>query len=396
MTWGFRVPRQVWVAVVALGLLLALGWVATQSGPLAPIQVTMTPVVRSDVAPTLFGIGTVEARRAYLIGPTAAGRVKRVLVDVGDAVTAGQLLAEMEPVDLDTRVAATSAAAERGRSAVTTADAQVRDVRSRHALATTEARRAEALGAAGVTSQSTVDAARQAEQSAAAQLSAAEATLASARRDVARLEADTGGAQQQRSNLRLVAPADGIVTARDAEPGSTVVAGQAVLKLEDPRSVWISVRLDQARSAGLRAGLIARITRRADPLSQLDGTVVRVEPISDAVTEERIAKVAFDHPLAGVSSGEMAEVTLALPMVKDAIVVPNASLRHRGAQQGVWRYADGELGFVPVITGAEGLDGTVQILDGLQVGDQVVVYSERDLDAGSRVTVVTALRGATP
>jgi len=166
MKWGFRVPRQVWVAVVALGLLLALTWVATQSGPLAPIPVTVTPVVRNDVAPTLFGIGTVEARRAYLIGPTAAGRVRRVLVDVGDTVTAGQLLAEMEPVDLDTRVAATAAAVERGRSAVATVDAQVRDVRSQHTFATTEARRAEALGAAGVTSQSTVDAARQAGQSA--------------------------------------------------------------------------------------------------------------------------------------------------------------------------------------------------------------------------------------
>jgi len=396
MKWGFRVPRQVWVAVVALGLLLALAWVATQSGPLAPIPVTVTPVVRNDVAPTLFGIGTVEARRAYLIGPTAAGRVRRVLVDVGDTVTAGQLLAEMEPVDLDTRVAATAAAVERGRSAVATADAQVRDVRSQHTFATTEARRAEALGAAGVTSQSTVDAARQAEQSAAAQLSAAEATLAAARRDVARLEADTGGAQQQRSNLRLVAPVAGVVTARDAEPGSTAVAGQAVLRLEDPRSLWISVRLDQARSAGLRAGLTARITRRADPLAQMAGTVVRVEPISDAVTEERIAKVAFDRPPDGVSSGEMAEVTLALPVVREAVVVPNASLRHRGVQLGVWRYADGQLGFVPVTTGAEGLDGTVQVLEGLQVGDQVVVYSERDLDDGSRVTIVPALRGATP
>lgn len=396
MSWGFRIPRQVWVAVIGLGLIGALAWVATQSGPLAPIPVTVTPVVRQDVAPALFGVGTVEARRAYLIGPIAAGRVKRVLVDVGDSVTTGQLLAEMEPVDLDTRVAATAAAVERGRSAVSAADAQVRDVRSRHTWAMTESRRTQALGAAGAASQSAVDAARQAEQSAEAQLLAAEATLEVAHRDLIRLEADTGGARQQRGNLRLVAPADGIVTARDAEPGSTVVAGQAVLRLEDPRSVWISVRLDQARSGGLRAGLIARITRRADPLTSMAGTVVRVEPISDAVTEERLAKVAFDRPPVGLSSGEMAEVALTLPPVKDAVVVPNASLRHRGAQQGVWRYADGQLGFVPVTTGAEGLDGTVQILEGLHVGDQVVVYSERDLDDGSRVTVVPALRGATP
>lgn len=396
MKWSFRVPRQVWVVVVALGLLLALVWVATQSGPLAPIPVTVVQVVRADVAPTLFGIGTVEARRAYVIGPTAAGRVRRVLVDVGDAVAEGQLLAEMEPVDLDTRVAATSAAADRGRSAVAAASAQVQDARSRHTWAATEARRAEALGAAGAASQSAVDAARQAEQSAQAQLAAAEASLTAARRDLARLEADTGGAQQQRGNLRLVAPVAGVVTARDAEPGSTVVAGQAVLRLEDPGSLWISVRLDQARSAGLQAGLTARITRRADPLTEVAGTVVRVEPISDAVTEERIAKVAFDRAPTGVSSGEMAEVTLVLPVVTNVVVVPNASLRHRGVELGVWRYADGELGFVPVVTGVEGADGTVQILTGLQVGDQVVVYSERDLGDRSRVTVVPTLRGAAP
>ncbi len=303
MTGRFKVPRQVWFAAVGIALLLTLGWVATQSGPLAPIQVTVTPVVLGDVSPALFGIGTVEARRAYLIGPTAAGRVRRVLVDVGDLVTAGQLLAEMEPVDLDTRVAGTSAAAERGRSAVAAAEAQVRDAQSRQAFATTEARRAEALGQAGAVSQSAVDTARQAQQSAEAQVIAAEAALAGARRDLARLDADTGGAQRQRGNLRLSAPVDGVVTSRDAEPGSTVIAGQAVLKLEDPRSIWITVRLDQGRSAGLRAGLSASITRRADPLSVLPGTVVRVEPTSDAVTEERIAKVAFDRVPDGVSTG---------------------------------------------------------------------------------------------
>ena len=63
-------------------------------------------------------------------------------------------------------------------------------------------------------------------------------------------------------------------------------------------------------------------------------------------------------------------------------------------QPGVWVLAGGQPRFVPVKTGAEGLDGTVQILEGLKAGDVVVVYSERDLEDGSRVTVVPALRGA--
>lgn len=390
----FSVSPKVWFAAFGLALLLALGWVATQSGPLAPIQVTVAPVVLGDVSPALFGIGTVEARRAYLIGPTSAGRVKRVLVDVGDIVTAGQLLAEMEPVDLDTRAAAAVATAERGRSTVDAAEAQTRDARSRQALAAVEARRTEALGTAGATSQSAVDSARQALQSADAQVLAAEAALAGVRRDLARLDADIGTVRQQRGNLRLTAPVDGVVTSRDAEPGSTVIAGQAVLELEDPRSMWITVRLDQGRSSGLRAGLPAVITRRADPSNVLPGSVVRVEPTSDAVTEERIAKVVFDRVPDGVSTGEMVEVTLRLPVAPNAVVVSNASLRHRGAQSGVWRHTAGQLTFVPVKTGAEGLDGRVQILEGLTPGDEVVVYSERELGDGSRIKVVDALRGA--
>ena len=104
-------PRQFWFVAFGIALLLALIWVALKSGPLAPIQVTVTQVAKGEVSPALFGIGTVEARRAYLIGPTAAGRVGRVLGDVGDTVQAGQLLAEMDPVDLDARVSSAAAAA---------------------------------------------------------------------------------------------------------------------------------------------------------------------------------------------------------------------------------------------------------------------------------------------
>ncbi|MFA5910779.1 MAG: efflux RND transporter periplasmic adaptor subunit [Vicinamibacterales bacterium] len=396
MAFSRVVARQVGFGVFGVALLLALGWVATQSGPLAPVQVTVTEVTTGDVSPALFGIGTVEARRSYFIGPTSAGRVKRVLVDVGDAVRAGQLVAEMEPVDLDERVTASTSAQDRGQSAVAAAQAQLRDTQSRQKLATIEERRAVDLGKAGVVSQSVVDSALQARSAADAQVAAADAALAGARRDLARLEADRGSAQQQRANIRLVAPVDGVVTSRDAEPGSTVIAGQSVLKLQDPASLWIALRIDQGRSAGLAVGLTAHITRRANPLQSLAGKVVRVEPISDNVTEERLAKVAFDMLPAGISIAEMVEVTLDLPAVTGTLIVPNASIRYRGSQAGVWRLDGEQLRFVPVATGVEGLDGRVQVLDGLRAGDQVVVYSERELTDASRHTVVPSLRGAQP
>lgn len=386
-------PRQVWVGLFGIVFLLVFGWVATKSGPFAPIKVTVTQVAKGEVAPALFGIGTVEAQRAYLIGPTAAGRVKRVLVDVGDAVKAGQLLAEMEPVDLDERVTSAVAAATRARSAVVTVEAQVQDAKSRQEFAAIEARRYIEMGHKGFVSQSIVDGMVQQQKSADAQLSIAEATLAGARKDLSRLESEVEGAKRQRMNIRMEAPADGVVTSRDAEPGSTVVAGQAVLKLVQSTSLWVTVRLDQGRSAGLRAGLPAEITLRSNPLEPLAGKVVRVEPSSDSVTEERIAQVAFDLMPQGVSTGEMVEVTLRLPVVSDTMFIPNASLRYRGAQVGVWLRADGHLRFAQVKTGAEGLDGKVQIIEGLKSGDEVIVFSERDLKDDSRIKVVDSLVG---
>lgn len=392
MKLPFTLPRWTWLATAGVAVLLAFGWVATTSGPLAPIKVTLTQVATGTVSPSLFGIGTVEARRAYLIGPTVAGRVERVLVDVGDRVKAGQLLAEMDPVDLDARVGSSSAAAARARSAVATAQAQVRDARSRQALAAGEAHRYIDLGKQNFVSSSVVDAKLQIRLSADAQLAAAESVHVSARQDVTRLEAERDGVRQQRGNFRLEAPVDGVVTSRDAEPGSTVVAGQAVLRLIDPASLWVTARFDQSRSAGLRAGLPGRITLRSSGVrGAVSGKVVRLDPASDSVTEERIAQVAFDSWPLGVSTGEMAEVLVSLPAVAGALLIPNAALRQHGAQSGVWRHGDGKLHFVSVRTGAEGADGMVQVLEGLRAGDEVVVHSERELSAASRIRVVPAL-----
>ena len=72
-------------------------------------------------------------------------------------------------------------------------------------------------------------------------------------------------------NLRLLAPAEGVVTQRDAEPGSTVVAGQAVVQLVNPALLWVKVRFDQGRSAGLAAGLRAEFALRANPAQPWPG-----------------------------------------------------------------------------------------------------------------------------
>lgn len=377
-------------------LAVALVFVALRAGPWAPMRVTVTQAVQGTIQPAVFGIGTVEARRNWMIGPTAAGRVLNVQVDVGDSVKAGQVLAEMDPVDLNQRIASVAAAHQKALSAQTAAAAQQADAFARRALASANARRNQELADQHFISPVALDARLQEKRSADAALQAAAANLQGAGQDVIRLAADRAALQQQRHSVRLIAPADGVVTAREAEAGSTVVAGQAVLRLIDPASLWIRLRVDQGRSAGLASGLKAAIVLRSQSRTPLPGQVARVELLADSITEERIAQVAFDRMPAGVSVGEMAEVTLTLSAIADAILVPNASIQRQGNATGVWRIASGKLVFAPVRVGATSLDGQVQVWDGVQAGDRIVAYSHKALVGGSRVRVVEALLPTPP
>lgn len=372
--------RTLALLAVIIPLLVLFIYVGLRSGPLAPVAVTVASVESRAITPALFGIGTVEARYTYKIGPTFAGRVKRLEVHVGDQVKAGQVLGEMEPVDLDDRVRSQESVFKR-------AEAALREAEARQAYAQTQARRYEQLFAVRSTSEEIVTTKRQ-------ELQIADAALSAAREDIARARSDREGLVAQRSNLRLIAPVDGVVAVRDADPGTTIVAGQAVVEVIDPKSLWINVRFDQISASGLAGGLPTLIVLRSRGGQTLKGRVLRVEPKADAVTEETLAKVTFDNkpePLPPV--GELAEVTVDLPALPAAPLIPNAAVQREGDKVGVWQIVDGDLHFSPVKLGASDLNGYVQVREGLKNGDQVVTYSEKALTARSRIHVVDHIPG---
>ena len=224
----------------------------------------------------------------------------------------------------------------------------------------------------------------------------AQANLQAARQELTRFIAERAALVQQRQNLRLLATQDGVVMSRDAEPGSTVVAGQAVIRLVDPSSLWVKARFDQARSAGLMPGLAADIVLRSSPAKLSTGKVARVELQADSVTEERMAQIAFDVLPAGIAMGDLAEVTLRLPGTARTVLLPNAAIKRQGEQAGAWTLQDSQLQFLPLRLGQTSLDGQVQVLDGLKPGTQVVVYSEKEINAESRFQVVKSLVSGAP
>lgn len=216
------------IRLIALGLLVAgvFGWVVTSQGPLAAVKVTLDKASLGTLTNGVFGVGTLEARHSFNLAPTLTSRVSRILVDQGDRVRAGQLLAEMDAVDLNDRVTSSQQAAERSQYAIRAAEAQLAEAKSRALTASATYTRFADLRSGGYVSQEMLDAKLHEKNAALSAVASASAALSSAQLDQVRTRADADGIGKLRAQTRLLSPVTGIVTARLAEPGVTVVAGQ--------------------------------------------------------------------------------------------------------------------------------------------------------------------------
>jgi HlyD family secretion protein len=227
--------------------------------------------------------GTVEATAADL-GFNAPGRIAAVLVREGDAVTRGQLLAQLEASELEARVevaraqlstaravlaeleaGARSEDVAQGRSAVRAASLRLEDARR-------EAARARRLYEGGAISQASLDRAETAEELAMAAMDQAREQLgvletgtrpervAAQRAAVASSDAMVRQAEAALENASVVAPFDGRVTVRHREPGETVQPGLPVVTVMDPLDRWVRIYIPENRMGAIAIGQAAEVT----------------------------------------------------------------------------------------------------------------------------------------
>ncbi|MBK9159962.1 MAG: efflux RND transporter periplasmic adaptor subunit [Nitrosomonadales bacterium] len=381
--------QKIKILLVGVALAILFAWVVLTQGPLAPVKVTVEKVQVSNLANSVFGIGILNARHSYNLAPTITSRVKSVLVDQGDSVVTGQVLAEMDPIDLDDKLAGSQRVVQKTANAILAAEAQVSEAQSRFKTFSATATRYQELRERGFVSQEMYDAKQHEKNAAEAALAASSANLAIARDEHARSQIDARGIGKARAQTRLVSPIDGVVAARSVESGSTLVGGQVALQVIDPNSLWVETRIAQQQAGLVRVGQVAEIMLRSQPHVPLMGKVARIDIVSDAVTEERIVNVSLHGAQASI--GEYAEVTLKLPALNDTRSIPSAALKRVDNQNGVWVLQDSKVAFKSVKIGLSTMDGRTQILDGLVDGDEVIVYSQQALREGLKVKVVSAL-----
>ncbi|MCC6992879.1 MAG: efflux RND transporter periplasmic adaptor subunit [Acidobacteria bacterium] len=337
----------------------------------APVAAIGHTVATTDVSGETLGTGTLEARLAASISPRLTGRLTAVLVDQGDRVTAGQLLATLDDVEARRHLEA----AEAGSTAAAATTARIRTDEARAAAVLKRAQLEHARAVSLADSRSVAESER---DKATEQLRIAEADLARGRAAIAEaVQAEAAAARQVAlqqellAHTRLVAPFAGLVARRDRHPGDVVTPGSTVLHLIATEEIWVSAWVDETAIARLAPGQPARVVFRAEPDTPYPGRVARLGRETDRETREFLVDVRVDRLPANWTLGQRAEVYIETGRRAGVVSLPPAFLFHRNGVSGTWVQRDGRARWQPIEPGLRGAT-LVEIRTGLKSGDRVV------------------------
>lgn len=161
-----------------------------------------------------------------------------------------------------------------------------------------------------------------------------------------------------------------------------------MFSIVDPRSIWVLAYIDESKAGEIRIGEPVEIVLRSHPNQRLPGRVVRIEPESDRVNEERRVEVAFDSIPEDINLGEQAEVYIITVRLAKALLLPEAAVADITRIEGtVWTIEDGRLAQRRVHLGHRLLDGRYEITAGVPNGVKVVSAFSSGLRVGRSAVV---------
>jgi RND family efflux transporter MFP subunit len=363
------------VSIVAV-LLALLAWrVFFYASAVAVIQAK-----EGKVALEVRGPGAVASRIQVTVSTRVTGILKELQADQGDSVKAGQLLALLEDTDAAAKASGAAAAAVASQRNIVAADAALSKARADRELAQSNFRREEEVFRAGYISQAAMDVAAAALKSAQSAEASAAASLAARQAESRASAQEAVYARALHTFTRITAPMDGLIVAREAEVGDTVVPGSPIFRMVDTRTLWVAARIDESVVGQVEIGQPASILLRSG--ERLTGKVARINRQSDAATRELEVDVAFDAAPQRFAIDQEADVAIHTGQQQGVIVPVTALLRQKDAT-GVLVVEEGRARFRPIEAGAN--EGKrVAVLEGLKAGEQVIQQAQ-GVAPGSRV-----------
>ena len=350
----WRTPLPPLAALLMTTALVACGGKPKTEAATAPTPVEAARVAAPDAAGAVTGAGTLERRREMALSFRIPGVLTAMKVEAGDRVSAGQLVAAIDPAGVDARQQQTQADLERAR----------RDIE-----------RDKTLFEKGYVSRQRIDD-RQ------SSLKAAQAAYDAARFD--------------RRWASLLSPASGVVLERRAQTGEVVAAGQVVARIADLSSPLVLRLPLAARDASrVRVGDSAQVKVEDLAEQTLSGRVTRVGEAADTRTGAISVEIELSAPPAALRSGQVAHATLSVRAAPGATsaytrIPAEAVLEANGQRAFVYRFDGGKARRTAV--GFGGFDGDDALVSGLPDGTQVITAGAGFVADGEAVRVIDPKR----
>ena len=363
-----RGSRRKWwiIGGIALALILLAAWLMMRSGGDGPAagdaaasQVPTVTVIapgRTTVEGTISATGTLAARRELPVGSVGeGGQVVRVLVDAGDWVRQGQVLAVVDR-SVQTQQAASAAA----QVQVAQADAN---------LAQANLDRAQRLVRGGFISKADIDRLTATRDAAVARVRVARAQL--------------GELQARTNRLNILAPAPGLILERNAEPGQVVGAASGVLfRIARGGEMELAARVSEADLAQLAPGVRAEVVPVGTDRAFV-GSVWQLDPVIDPQSRQGTARIALPYNLAlrpgGFATATIRSGAVVAPMLPESAILSD--------DKGTYVYVVGKDSKVerrPVKTGLV-TDKGIAVVEGLSGTERVVLRAGGFLAPGDKV-----------
>jgi RND family efflux transporter MFP subunit len=323
--------------------------------------------------------GNLVADQQTLVYARATGYIGRWLVDIGDHVRAGELLAEIETPDLDQQLAQARATLKLKRATLAQAEANRR-------YADVTAARVHVLAVQNLLS-------KQDDDQAQAQLLVWEANVGAARADVQATEANVRQLEQLVAFGRVVAPFDGTITQRNIDVGTLVNAGagsvpQALFALQATNPLRVFVQVPQPFVPSVRVGQEAGVAVRQYPGRVFEGRVTRTAGALDQITRTLNTEVQVPNESGELFAGMYADVTLSVALSHAPVRVPSSALIEDA--RGVHVAVVDQTGQVHLVAVQPGPDTGSQtdVVAGLSGGERVIVTPGGNVTDGMRVDAV--------
>lgn len=211
-----------------------------------------------------------------------------------------------------------------------------------------------------------------------ANLSALEAAVRSS-------EAQLNQAQARKQDMALKSSIDGIVTARNADPGSIANAGQPILTVQSLGWLFIKSSLPIEYSSKVRTGQVVRLQFDGFPGRTREGKISQINPAADSQTRQFGFQIRLENPDQLIRPGMFAQIMVPIDRIQVQVAVPKTAVTDQAGKKSV-RVVDekGEVVVRDVQVGEEN-DKLIQIVSGLQAGDKVVALSYNSLREGQKV-----------